>query len=620
MSPIKALLNNQEHRLRRYYELVGRRIGVWHGDVTASEKKRVIAEPPDCLLTTPESLEVLLVSKNVPHQTFLRNVQAIVIDEVHAFASDDRGWHLLSLIARISRLARRDIQRVGLSATVGNPEFLAEWLGAGSERPGRVIRPEGRPENEETPEVELDYVGSLGNAAQVIHTLHRGQKRLVFVDSRSRVEELAAHLRNLGTKTFVSHSSLGIDERRLAEQAFAEGDDCVIVATSALELGIDVGDLDRVVQIDAPTTVSSFLQRMGRTGRRPGSTRNCLFLATTDESLLRAAGLIELWSEGYIEPVEPPATPHHIFAQQIMALALQEGGIGIREAVDWLRPVPPFGELTAKVIDEVIGYMLEKEILWRENDILWLGGKGEETYGRRNYLELFAVFSSPPLFSVMHGRQELGHVHQSTFSVRQEGPVALLLGGRSWEVKHLDWKKRIAFVRPSEERGRSRWKGEGQWLSFRLCQAIRGLLESDEEKARWSKRARAQFEEVRDAFTWLRPDGPVVVPNPRGGVTWWTFGGGAANAALAATMETTVGIERGSFDNFAVHVKSDVPVEALGEAIEKLRSLDIAEIVPRITDEALERLKFSECLPPDRAVGVLRRRLVDREALFAILR
>ena len=124
VSPIKALLNNQEYRLRHYYDLVGRRIGVWHGDVTASQKKKVIAEPPDCLLTTPESLEVLLVSKSVPHEAFLRNVQAIVIDEVHAFASDDRGWHLLSLLSRISRIAQHDIQRIGLSATVGNPEFL----------------------------------------------------------------------------------------------------------------------------------------------------------------------------------------------------------------------------------------------------------------------------------------------------------------------------------------------------------------------------------------------------------------------------------------------------------------------------------------------------------------
>ena len=116
----------------------------------------------------------------------------------------------------------------------------------------------------------------------------------------------------------------------------------MIVATSALELGIDVGDLDRVIQIDAPGTVSSFLQRMGRTGRRPGMARNCLFLATSDEGLLRAAGLVELWAAGFVEPAVPPPEPLHILAQQLLALALQERGIGRAEWLDWVRAVPAF--------------------------------------------------------------------------------------------------------------------------------------------------------------------------------------------------------------------------------------------------------------------------------------
>ena len=114
----------------------------------------------------------------------------------------------------------------------------------------------------------------------------------------------------------------------------------MIVATSALEMGIDVGDLDRVIQIDTPPTVSSFLQPMGRTGRRPGTTRNALFLATSDEGLLRAAGLLELWRSGFVEPATPPPAPLHILAQQVLALALQEGGIGRSEWRDWVGAVP----------------------------------------------------------------------------------------------------------------------------------------------------------------------------------------------------------------------------------------------------------------------------------------
>ena len=234
-----------------------------------------------------------------------RNLRVVIVDEIHAFAGDDRGWHLLSVLQRITRLAGRELQRIGLSATVGNPEMLIDWLAGPCKGERVVFRPAEAAASQA--EVKLDFVGSLENAAVVISRLHRGEKRLVFVDSRARAEELGAGLRQLGITAFVTHSSLSQEQRRQAEDAFANRDDCVIVATSVLELGVDVGNLDRVIQIDSPTTVSSFLQRMGRTGRRPGSVRNCLFLATRDETLVQAAGLIDLWHEGYVEPIQPPA-------------------------------------------------------------------------------------------------------------------------------------------------------------------------------------------------------------------------------------------------------------------------------------------------------------------------
>jgi ATP-dependent helicase Lhr and Lhr-like helicase len=203
---------------------------------------------------------------------------------------------------------------------------LLDWLSAGSDRPRRVIRPPAVAE--EPLEVVVDFVGGLDDVATVIAALHRGEKRLVFCDSRSRVEQLAAGLGARGVATSVSHSSLGLDERRRAERAFAGGRDCVIVATSAVELGIDVGDHDRVILVDAPGSTSLFLQRMGRTGRRPGLARNCSFLATDEASLVRAAGLVELWWTGSVEPAAPPPEPLHILAQQVLALALQNAGSG----------------------------------------------------------------------------------------------------------------------------------------------------------------------------------------------------------------------------------------------------------------------------------------------------
>ena len=140
--PIKALLNNLDVRLERYCSLLGRRSTLWHGDVKQAARRRILREPPDCLLTTPESLEVMLVSATIDSRSLFSNLRLVIVDEIHAFAGDDRGWHLLSVLERISRIAGREIQRIGLSATVGNPEALLDWISGSCRGPRRVFRPE----------------------------------------------------------------------------------------------------------------------------------------------------------------------------------------------------------------------------------------------------------------------------------------------------------------------------------------------------------------------------------------------------------------------------------------------------------------------------------------------
>ena len=313
-------------------------------------------------------------------------------------------------------MAGREIQRLGLSATIGNPDALLEWLAPASSRPRRVVAPGGDAASPAS--AHLDYVGSVRNAAKVVSALHRGEKRLVFCDSRAGVEALAAELRQSGTQTFVSHSSLALDERRRSEEAFSQSRDCVIVATGTLELGIDVGDLDRVIQIDAPSTVASFLQRLGRTGRRPGTVRNCLFLATSDDGFLRASGLLRLWLDGYVESVVPPPEPFRIFAQQLLALALQEGHIGQTTWREWLGQMPAFRAMAIEHLDDIIEFMLARGMLFEDGGMLSIGVEGERSFGRRHFMELMSVFTSHPLFAVRHGRTELGLVHPLSFQVR----------------------------------------------------------------------------------------------------------------------------------------------------------------------------------------------------------
>lgn len=612
VSPIKALLNNQEQRLSRYFQLVGRRAACWHGDTPQGEKRKIVADPPDCLLTTPESLEAVLVSAKIDHAPFFQNVRTVVIDELHAFAGDDRGWHLLSVFARIQRLAGRDIQRIGLSATVGNPEEMLAWLSSSSDRPRQVIWP--RPTTKRSPDVQLDYVGSLSNAAKVIHLLHQGEKRLVFCDSRSRVEQLAMLLREQGIDTFVSHSSLGIEERRSAEQAFASRQNCVIVATSSLELGLDVGDLDRVIQIDAPPTVSSFLQRMGRTGRRDGATSNCLWLATTDEGLLRAAALLRLWQDGFVEPVHPPEKPYHILAQQLMALILQERGVGQSEWFRWIEAVPAFRQTDPAMVTALLRAMLDAKVVWSDDGILSFAPEGEAHFGRRNFMDLLSVFTSAPLFRVVSGQKELGSVHESTFYKREDGPVILVLAGRSWKTNHLDWKRRVAHVEPTDERGRSRWLGEGQMLSYLLCQSIRRVLAADEQATFWSSRATSAIEALRTEYSWASLEATSIVRHPNGDIRWWTFGGGIANTLLADKLRSQID---GRSDNLSIKFPA---TSALDSVLGWISSIVPDDVRPVPNPAAIGNMKFTECLSPELAAEVFCARFNDAEAVRKIVK
>lgn len=614
LCPLRALLNNLHIRLERFAGLVGRRVALWHADVGDGERRRILTDPPDILLTTPESLEVMLVARREHRHRLFADVRVAIVDEMHAFAGDDRGWHLLSVLERVGKLAGRDIQRLGLSATIGNPQDLLEWLAGSSEGRRRVIAPEGW--SASAASVEIDFVGSLDNAATVISRLHHGEKRLVFCDSRASVEELAAGLRQRDVQTFVSHSSLSTDERRRAEEAFASATDCVIVATSTLELGIDVGDLDRVIQIDAPPRVSAFLQRLGRTGRRPGTTRNCLFLATDDDTLLRACGLVELWRDGYVEPVVPPPLPLHVFAQQMLGLTLQEGRLPEAEWAAWLSRVPGFAAIPRADLNAMVEHMVAEGILARDGGVLTLGLAGERMFGGRKYPELFSVFASEPLFTVYLGGTELGRVHESTFQVARGGDPILLLAGRSWRVTQVDWRRGEAFVEPVKEGGRSRWKGSGQPLHFRLCRAIRRVLAGSSRVEGWSRRARERVETLRTDYDWLDESGTVVFRDGSRKAVWWTFGGELANAQLAQAL-TAVGWSGAAADNLSL----TIPEERTGleGAIRQLKAQPLGSLETPIAASALDRVKFASCLPPTLALTALSARLRDEAGVATVM-
>ncbi len=600
VAPIVALLNNQEHRLQRYAGLIGRRAFKWHGAVAPSAKKRFISEPTDILLTTPESLEVMMMSPNVPAKRLFHSLQAVVIDEIHAFVGDDRGAHLSSVMERLSRFCGHDVQRVGLSATVGNPADILRWLRGSSERTSRVLYPVGVSKKAE---LALDYVGNLENAATVIANLHPGQKRLVFVDSRRRVEALGKELLRCGVEAFVTHSSLSREQRAMAERAFEEGQNCVIVATSALELGIDIGDLDRVIQIDAPSTVASFLQRMGRTGRREDTNRNCTFLCTTDEMLVQAAALLQLHADGFVENVPLRTRVAHLLAHQIMALSQQEGGIPTSDWWAWISAATPFSDLRARDRDLLIAHMLAEDIINQEGGRYHLGERGRRLYGAKNFAELYTVFSTPRILTAMHGPEAIGQIDAYFAQAQDIERLTFTLAARTWRATKVDWDKAIIYVEAVQDAALPRWQGQARLLSFELCQAQKAILTHDDEPEAWSQRARKKMREVRDQHIFLNEEAVTIEPSPTGH-RLWTFAGGKRNNLLAKTIASLLG-EKVTSSNIYLSFsegagKSEVAIKQALDQLAQSGRPNAADALKFAASCARGQLsKFEPCLPDE---------------------
>jgi ATP-dependent helicase Lhr and Lhr-like helicase len=598
--PIKALLNNLESRLSRLTGLLGRSTQLWHGDISASEKRRTEREAPDVLLTTPESLEGILLGLRRDHRRLLGSVRCVIIDELHAFAGDDRGWHVLALLERIRALAGNEPQRIGLSATVGQPQALLDWLAGHCEGPRTLVRIEAPPAQAD---VKVDFVGSLENAAIVISRLHPGEKRLVFCDSRSRVEDLSQALRACGVNVFVSHAALAADLRRQAEQAFAEGQNCVIVATSTLELGLDVGDLDRVIQIDAPGSVASFLQRMGRTGRREGALRNTLFLATHDQGMLGALAIVGLFAKGYVEPVQAPPWPLHILVQQLFGMLFErELEVDEAEFREILGRVPEFSARLSDAWPEVVESLCEKGLLHRDGGRLTLGVNGEARFRGKRLADLCVSFDSPRSFPVLLGNKHLGDIDPLSLRTAGsgDGRRVLALNGRSWRVTSIDWSRERVYVEPAEEKGRSRWVGESRGASRTLAREVHRVLEHEDAlpERLLTKRAQERLEQLREDMAHTLESRPFKRPD--GDYEWWNYAGLAANVLLAARIEAVGGKCR-AIDSYGVRVSiSADSLESAGgwKGIEKksleglslgISSLKFADLIP---ETILARIMF----------------------------
>lgn len=615
LAPIKALLNNQADRLATYAEMVGLRSFVWHGDVGDSARRAFVRAPAEVLLTTPESLEVMLLSARVPHPKLFGDLRAVIVDEVHALAGSDRGAHLMSVLERLAVHTGNDLQRVGLSATVGNPDDILAWLTATSRRAGRVVDPPKEPSKKDLKVLLFDTTHAIAREAGRLAT---GRKSLFFCQSRSLTEAVAERLRGRGTEVFVHHSSVSREEREAAEERFSYGRDACIVCTSTLELGIDVGDLDLVFQANAPSTVSSFLQRMGRTGRRPETRANTTFLCEDAEAALQAVAIVELARRGWVEPVPVRRRCWPVLVHQLLALALQHGAVAPDDAWRLLSRVPDFAGIGREEFDALVAHLVAGDFLYATGGKLAIGDETERVFGRRNFMELYAVFSTPELYRVETGAGYLvGYLEQGFVDKLVEDMSSFLLSGRAWTVVRIRHRERDVRVEPAPRGKKPSWGAFApQALGYELCQEMAALIVSEAEIP-------YADDATRDHLADLRADlGPLLrqswgLRSDQGRLHWWTFAGGAINQALKAGLLIRESGWKVAADNFKLKIEADhIPEGTLRDRVAALADSsfwDDPENQRRLLASLPEyRLsKFQRALPLRFSLEMIRDQVLD---------
>ena len=482
IAPLRALLNNIEDRLKSdgLTEAVYLEIFKWHGDVGRSKKMAAAKRLPDILLTTPESLDVILCSPYVDKNKFFAPLDAVVIDEAHYLAGNERGAQLVSVLNRLEITLNRDLQRACLSATVGNPEAVLGWLCLASKRPQVIVQP---PADITERESQLNFYESNDEdaIAQVIVHASAGKKSIIFEPSRKAAEKRSKDFQGQAFLCHVHHSSVDKFWREKAETDLAEANKAAtVIATCTLELGLDVGDIDLIQQEGDFPSVSSYVQRIGRTGRRIPPQR-CLAHVSDEFDFLKNLAIMTLADEGYIEDNMLPRNFYQVLLQQLLMLALANNGFPVEEARVALRRCAAMADVTDLEFDELLEFWIKKGVLRVAEELLLIGREVERRYSQTNYRDLYVLFDSPQTFEVWHGRMAIGTLDWLFISKKPE-KFAFILAGKWWQVEEVHFEDGRVYVKPflSVPPPATWISPRGHEVSYRIAQQIKRLLLSED--------------------------------------------------------------------------------------------------------------------------------------------
>lgn len=503
ISPLKALINDQYRRLESLGISTDISVTPWHGDISQSIKSKSKRDPSGVVLITPESLESLLIRESGWVQRAFSSLKYVVIDEFHAFIGTERGQHLLSLLDRLDSLLQEieiPVPRVALSATLGNLDEIPNVLRRDAQIPCRVIK-------SDVAQSELKfgiqgYINPVGGNDKVpadykiceeLYKFCRGSSHLIFANTRSRTEDISAQLSDICEQNtvpnefFPHHGSLNKSLREELEARLQKDNlPTTAICTMTLELGIDIGKVNSVIQVTAPHSVSSLRQRLGRSGRR-GDPAILRMLITENEihadssivdklriELLQSIAMIRLLiMHKWYEPADMKKFHFSTLLHQILALTAQWGGVRADQVYRLLCRDGCFKKVTVEQFKELLSHMGKENLITQiSSGELVLGRRGEFV---TNHYTFYAVFETPEEFRVVTGNKTLGTLPVDSPILEEQH---IVFAGRRWKVQNVDTDKKTIHVRPSRGGDPPHFVGHGMLIHDLIRQEMFRIYES----------------------------------------------------------------------------------------------------------------------------------------------
>ena len=510
IAPLKSLINDQFYRMEELLDQSGIPVTHWHGDVAQSHKRKLLEHPRGILQVTPESLESMLINRSNDIVRLFGDLRFVVIDEIHTLTGSDRGNQILCQLARIGRLIGHHPRRIGLSATIGDPDLASAWLGQGSGRETDVALPENgkirwrlgmehfyiqnsNPE-QATPRSEAEAGAAVPFDAgySYMYDCVRDRKSLVFSNSREETEYICATLRQIAKKRgdedifLIHHGNLSASLREEAEMKMKDEEvHAVTCATVTLELGVDIGRLERVLQNQSPNSVTGFLQRLGRSGRRGQPPEMMMVFREEDPlpntplpqlipwELLKAIAIVQLYiEERFIEPPVLRKLPYSLLFHQTLSVLASSGELSPRRLAERVLALPPFAEVPQEDYKVLILSMLNHDFLeMTDEKTLIIGLAGERLL--RSF-KFYAVFKDSEDYTVRCEADEIG-------TITTPPPVGdrFALAGRVWEVEELDIAHKLIYVKSVEGKMEVSWPGDYGEVHTRILERMKQVLLED---------------------------------------------------------------------------------------------------------------------------------------------